>query len=81
MNYGLLAVTSLRSKEAPFPLNNPLAPTTLEVACNGANALHAVYYLASVRQILKLELAYHGSKFSSLLRRVSKVLKFAELLC
>ena len=27
---------------APFPLNDPLTPTTLEVACNGANALHAV---------------------------------------
>ena len=28
-------------------------PRTLEVACNGAGALHAVYYKASVRQILK----------------------------
>ena len=27
---------------APFPLNNPLTLTTLEVACNGAGALHAV---------------------------------------
>jgi len=28
-------------------------------------ALHAVYHQTSVRQILKLELAYHGSKFSA----------------
>ena len=27
---------------APFPLNNPLPPTTLEVACVSAKALHAV---------------------------------------
>jgi len=47
----------------PSPLNNPLAPTTLEVACNGANALHAVF-LEKLCQILKLELAYHGPKFS-----------------
>ena len=38
---------------APFPLNNPLTPTTLEVACNGAEALHVFYHQASVRQILK----------------------------
>ena len=31
LNYGLLAVASSRSKEAPFPLNNPITPTTLEV--------------------------------------------------
>jgi len=31
LNYGLLAVASLRSKEAPFPLNNHPTPTTLEV--------------------------------------------------
>ena len=42
MNYGLLAVASSRSKEAPFPLNNPLTPTTLAVACDSAKALHAV---------------------------------------
>ena len=30
------------------------------------------------KQILKLELTYHGSKFSSLLRQVSKILKFHE---
>jgi len=33
--------------------------------------------LFSVYQILKLELENHGFKFSSLLRRVSKILKFA----
>ena len=27
---------------APFPLNNPPTPTTLEAACNGAGAQHAV---------------------------------------
>jgi len=53
----------LNYEVAPFPLNNPLAPTTLEVACNGANALHAVF-LEKLCQILKLELAYHGPKFS-----------------
>jgi len=41
LDYALLAVVSLRSKEAPFPINDPLTPTTLEVACNGAGALHA----------------------------------------
>ncbi|ERJ30077.1 hypothetical protein UNSWCS_178 [Campylobacter concisus UNSWCS] len=30
------------------------------------------------KQILKLELAYHGSKFSSLLRRVNVILKFEK---
>jgi len=43
LNYGLLAVASSRSKEALFPLNDPLTQTTLDVACNGAYALHAVY--------------------------------------
>ena len=52
MNYGLFAVASSRSKRAPFHLNNPRlpavtrqsrskAPTTLEVACLSAKALHA----------------------------------------
>ena len=45
MNYALLAVASLRSKEALFPLNDPLTPTTLEVACNSADALHAICYV------------------------------------
>ena len=73
---------------APFPLNNPLTPTTFEVACNGASALHAVYHQTSVRQILKfmsehitalnLVLNVVQPKFSSLLRRVSKILKFEE---
>ena len=49
---------------APFPLNNPLAPTTLEVACNRANALHAICYQLNLEQILKLELAYRAFKFS-----------------
>jgi len=33
----------LNYEVAPFPLNNPLTPTTLEVACNGAGALHAIF--------------------------------------
>ncbi|WP_141090572.1 hypothetical protein [Campylobacter concisus] len=33
----------LNYEVALFPLNNPLTPITLEVACNGAGALHAVY--------------------------------------
>ena len=53
MNYGLLAVASLRSKEALFPLNDPLTPTTLEVACNRADTLHALYHQASIRQNLE----------------------------
>ena len=28
---------------APFPLNNPLTPTTLDVACVSAKAPHAFY--------------------------------------
>ena len=35
---------------ALFPLNNPLTPTTLDVACVSAKALHAVKKLD---QILK----------------------------
>ena len=54
MNYALLAVASLRSKRAPFPLNNPPpTPTTLEVACVGAKAPHAIYYQINLEQILK----------------------------
>ncbi|WP_187424516.1 hypothetical protein [Campylobacter concisus] len=51
-------------------------------------ALHAVYYKASVRQILKfmnehitalnLVLNEVQPKFSSLLRRVNEILKFAR---
>ncbi|WP_206759042.1 hypothetical protein, partial [Campylobacter concisus] len=50
------------------PLNNPLTPTTLEVACNSAGAQHAVYHHASAIQILK----FH--------ERVISALKF-ELSC
>ena len=38
---------------ALFPLNDPLTPTTLEVACNRADALHALYHQASIRQNLE----------------------------
>ena len=38
---------------APFPLNNPLTPTTLEVACNGAGALHAFYFRKFLTNLLK----------------------------
>ena len=52
MNYALLAVASLQSEEAPFPLNNPLSalqlrdevevkPDNVRGACNSAGALHA----------------------------------------
>ena len=41
MNYGLLAVASLRSKRAPFPLNKSSNPYDVQGACNGAEALHA----------------------------------------
>ena len=61
MNYGLLAVASLRSKRALFPLNNPPTPTTLEVACNGA--------LRRMRFILKnlpLILKFHERVISAL---------------
>jgi len=43
----------LNYEVAPFPLNNPLTPTTLEVAYNRAGALYAFYHQASVWQILK----------------------------
>ncbi|WP_180997065.1 hypothetical protein [Campylobacter concisus] len=42
MNYGLLAVASLRSKEALFPLNDLITPTTLEVH---ASVLHTACIL------------------------------------
>ncbi|MGF7404604.1 hypothetical protein [Campylobacter concisus] len=85
MNYVLLAVANLRSKRAPFPINNPLTPTTLEVACFSAS--YCMRFI--IRQILKfmsehitalnLVLNVVQPKFSSLLRRASKVLKFANL--
>ena len=65
MNYGLLVVASLRSKRALFPLNDPLTPTTFEVACNGASALHAVYDKETQANFKIYERAYHGSKFSA----------------
>ncbi|WP_180996517.1 hypothetical protein [Campylobacter concisus] len=42
------------------------------------NALHAFCVIETQANFKIYELAYHGSKFSSLLRRVSKVLKFAK---
>ena len=71
---------------APFPLNNPLTPTTLEVACD--SALRRMRFITKkLKQILKfmsehitaLNLVVNvvQPKFSSLLRRVSKILKFA----
>ena len=43
---------------APFPLNNPLTPTTFKVACSSAKAPHAIknsskfLKFAKIRQIL-----------------------------
>jgi len=39
----------LNYEVAPFPLNDPLAPTTLEVAC--VSATHCMRFI--IRQILK----------------------------
>jgi len=33
----------LNYEVAPFPLNNPPTPYDVQGACNGAEALHAVY--------------------------------------
>ena len=64
MNYGLLVVASSRSKEAPFPLNNPLTPTTFEVACNGASALHAVLLKFTKTVWLKTKFTSQKLKFN-----------------
>ena len=49
----------------------------VQSACN--SALHCMRL--ETRANFKIyERAYHGSKFSSLLRRVSKILKFANLI-
>ena len=69
----------LNYEVALFPLNDPLTPTTFEVACNGASALHAVYDKETQANFKIYEQTYHASKFSKLLRRVNKVLKFANL--
>ena len=65
LNYGLLAVASLRSKAVPLsPFLNPLKSRTLEVH---ASVLCSACGLSSgkCRQILKIyEQAYHASKFS-----------------
>ena len=55
MNYGLLAVASLRSKEAPPPpfFSQSPNPDDVRGACEGAGALHALYHQASVTRILK----------------------------
>ena len=43
MNYGLLAVASLRSKAVPLsPFLNPPNPSHVQRACLSAVALHAV---------------------------------------
>jgi len=77
LNYGLLAVASLRSKAVHLsPFLNPPNPSHVQRACNRADALHAVknygkFYLShqiSIRQILK----FH--------ERVISALKF-ELSC
>ena len=87
MNYGLLAVASLRSKEAPFPLNNLPTPTTFKV--------HAMVLAHCMRFILKslpLILKFHvrvisalilvasfaRPKISSQFLGVSESLKFAK---
>ena len=41
---------------APFPLNNPPTPTTLEVACNSADALHAVLLKFTNTVLLKTKI-------------------------
>ena len=64
MNYGLLAVASLRSKEALFPLNNPPTLTTLEVACNSADALHAVLLKFTKTVWLKTKFTSQKLKFN-----------------
>ncbi|WP_159071346.1 hypothetical protein [Campylobacter concisus] len=73
------------------PFLNPPNPSHVRGACDSTIVSHAVYHLASVRQILKftsehitaLNLALNKvqPKFSSLLRRVSGILKFANLFC
>ena len=55
LNYALLAVASLRSKRAPFPFNNPLVPTTLEVHAN---------VLAHSMRFVKSQMNFSAQKLS-----------------
>ena len=48
---------------APFPLNNPPTPTTLEVACDSADALHAVLLKFTNTVWLKTKLTSQKLKF------------------
>jgi len=63
LNYGLLAVASLRRKEALFPLNNPLTPTTLEV--HASVLAHCMRFIEILVNFKIYKRAYHGSKFSA----------------
>ena len=58
---------------APFPLNNPLTPTTLEVACVSAKALHAVYDKKTQANFKIYYQAYHASKFSGKMKNLNSV--------
>ena len=62
---GLLAVASLRSKPSPYPPLNPLNPSHVRSACNGAKALHAGLLQKTLSNFKIYERAYHGSKFSA----------------
>ncbi|WP_159071137.1 hypothetical protein [Campylobacter concisus] len=71
MNYGLLAVASLRSKAVPLsPFLNPPIPSHVRGACSSASHCmqlknYGKFYLSrqiSIRQILK----FHGRVISAL---------------
>ena len=64
MNYGLLAVASLRSKAAPFPLNNPLTPTTFKVHAMALSCRMCFMPKEFITNFKTYERAYHASKFS-----------------
>ena len=49
---------------ALFPLNNPLTPTTLEVACNSADALHAFLLKFTKTAWLKAKFTTQKLKFN-----------------
>ena len=80
----------VEAKELPSPLTIPCLPAVTRQSRSKAPynvrggmrkrfAPHVFYHYASVRQILKIyERTYHASKFSKLLRRVSKILKFVK---
>ena len=58
----------LRSRPL-IPFLNPLTPTTLEVACNRAKALHAVCHQINLEQILK----FHERVISTLKFELSDI--------